>query len=186
MEKFYKHRVAPFVRSEENDWHLKKRFGLTVPFSETMLHQQQRANIIRLMFFSKHGPNVRFSLTPLNFSANVQSVRFSINGETFTDTKNSHGSHEVAWPGAFKETESSLVWSDDAGHTVTRKSPGFGAGFRMLERAQLRDLHDGKFEITLRDNQKMLRYELQSKKLISPFIPKIVEGFRCPEKVFMK
>jgi type VI protein secretion system component VasK len=63
----------------------------------------------------------------------------------------------------------------------------FTALFRLLDQSNLQTSTDTKnFQLTFDLNGNAVRYQLFAANPINPFIPGILEGFRCPEQLGVK
>lgn len=183
IDRYFKDYLAPFIDTSQTQWSYRMLNGQTINLGDNFLRQLERAALIRAMFFGKDQQlAVTFSLQPQAFEPGVKSITISLNGQTIEDLRDEITSpHFFTWPGSAKQQTATLIFLNDQGGKTTKTEFGPWAFFRLLDQANLQTISDTKnFQLTFDLNGNAVRYQLFAVDPINPFIPGIVEGFRCP------
>lgn len=182
MDHYFKDYLSPFVDTREAKWTYKVVDGQSIHFTPELLIQLERAAIIRTMFFnSDRQLAVAFSLQPMALEPGVTSLTFTLNNQIAEDKRsNSKIFHKFNWPDSNKDQIATLSFSNHSGKAATTTT-GPWALFRLLDKANLQATDNTKdYIVTFDLNGNSARYHLFSDNVINPFIPGIMEGFRCP------
>jgi type VI secretion system protein ImpL len=157
--------------------------GQSLNLSPILLSQLERAAIIRTMFFDDNNKlDVQFSLQPIAMEQGVTSLTLLVNGQRIVDQPDAAGSHNLAWPNDIKSPAVTLMVTDNQGRQMSNTQEGPWALFHLLDKANLQPTNNTQnFLLTFNLDGNSARYQLLADKLINPFIPGILDQFRCPE-----
>lgn len=182
LDTYFKNYMAPFMDTTQAQWHWRSVDGQTLNLAPELLTQMERAAIIRTMFFNnKDALDVQFSLQPVAMEEGVTSITLQINGQQMVDQPDAAGSHKVTWPSDTKYPSATLIITDNHGQQANSTEDGSWALFHLLDKANLQPTSNTQnFLLTFDLKGNAARYQLIANKLINPFIPGIVDHFRCP------
>lgn len=183
MDRYFKNYLNPFIDTSEANWRYRMVDGQTLHFTPELVVQLERAAIIRTMFFNAdHQLDVTFSLRPMALEPGVTSLTFTLNDQSMRDKHNSSKTvHQFTWPDSSKDPMATLTFTDNLGKNVSTSTTGSWALFRLLDKANLQATDNTKnYIVTFDLNGNAARYQLLAESIINPFIPGIMEGFRCP------
>lgn len=184
LDNYFQKHFAPFMDTSQAQWHWRSLDGQAPNFSPLLLTQLERAAIIRTMFFTDKQLNVQFSLQPIAMEEGVTSITLQINGQNLVDQPDAAGSHNITWPSDNKISAVSLSFTDNHGNQTSKTDDGPWALFKMLSKANLQPTNNTQnYLLTFDLNGNAARYQLLANKVINPFIPGIVDQFRCPESL---
>jgi type VI secretion system protein ImpL len=187
LDNYFENYLAPFIDTNKTQWQWRQLDGQGLSLAPSFLAQLERAGIIRTMFF-QGGSNlsVGFTLQALAFEPSVNRFAFTLNGRTFTDQVDAATTHVLLWPGAAKSSMTSAVFTDNQGQTAAMVSAGAWGLFKLLDKANLQTTNDPqRFILTFDLNGNAARYQLLANQIINPFLPHIIDQFRCPDKLVL-
>lgn len=183
LDRYFKNYLAPFIDTHQAEWSYRSLNGQTINLGSNLLMELEKAALIRSMFFSTGQEfAVTFSLQPAAFEPGVKSIKISLNGQSIEDLQDQVTTpHFFTWPGSAKEQTVSLTFINDQGQKTTKVEKGPWAFFRILDQSNLEMSADTKnFQVTFDLNGNAARYQLLASNPVNPFIPGILEEFRCP------
>jgi type VI secretion system protein ImpL len=183
IDTYFNNYLAPFVDMQQTVWQPRYINGQTLLFSPGFLAQIEKALLIRDMFFAKRQLNAIFSLEPIALETNVKSLTFTINGDSFKDEHHEITTpHLVVWPFAPTAQTITLTFLNNNKHPNTEIETGPWSLFHLLDKANLEEIDNTQhFQLTFDANGNAARYYMQVENPVNPFIPGIINTFRCPE-----
>lgn len=184
IDNFFTTHLQAFVDTEQLYWVWKEVDGRRIDISQSTLEVFIRAALVRKMFFPADSlePFVRFSLIPTILEPSLQNAIIKINGAQMDYrnglTKPSH----FAWPTRHGTANLELI--DNANKHTEISENGPWAMFHLLDKAIIQQTPNSKlYNVTFDLDGKTVHYELIADSLINPFIPGIINNFRCPDKL---
>lgn len=186
MDSFFKNDLSAFIDTSQANWHYRSFENQTIKLSPAILTQLERANLMRAMFFNSNNQlSVSFVLQPIALELDVASFTFSLNGQTFTQHYTDKGvPHYLTWPNNLQQPVTTLTFSNHQGHNASKTEFGPWGLFRVLDQANLQALDNIKtFQLTFDLNGNAARYHLLASDPINPFVPGIIDAFRCPDSL---
>lgn len=144
----------------------------------------ERARIIRQMFFPNNDNMIaiHFALQPTYVAASVAKMQLTVNGQTIQITPGLHTINDFIWPSNNPNYTASVMINDINQQVNSDLKTGPFALFRLLNDAQLQTTNDPKrFIVTFNSAGGVAaQYQLIADNVINPFIPNIIDQFRCP------
>lgn len=182
LDNYFKEYLAPFIDASKAKWQWRSLDGASLNLSNNLLEQIERANIIRNMFFDdKKQLQINFSLRQEELGPEIITFIFALNEQKFLDKRNYRIGHKFSWPSAVKNPSLSLSFINNKQEKNSNTLYGTWALFRLIDNAQLQITNNTKdFKLIFDFNGSAARYLLSSDKVINPFIPGIIDKFRCP------
>ncbi len=188
MDRYFKEYLNPFIDTSEANWQYRTVEGQTLHFTPELIVQLERASIIRTMFFNAdHQLDVNFSLQPMALEPGVARLTLTLNDQTMQDRHNSTKAiHKFSWPDLSRDQTTILTFIDSSGKQASTAAVGPWSLFKLLDKANLQATDNTKnYVVTFDLNGNAARYRLMAESVINPFIPGIMEGFRCPVNLNM-
>jgi intracellular multiplication protein IcmF len=188
LNSFTSQNLIPFVDTRYAEWHPKKLNGLGLPFSKSALPGIQRARILSHMFFPNKSqtPQVSFSLKPEVFEPIVKSMHLSINGQSLNVRRGHHAEKIFMWPGNRRNAGVQLSFEDVTGKKSDINLPGPWAWFRLLDAANLKQLHNTQaFQLIFNLQGSAVKYKMLAQSVVNPFIPNVIAQFSLPTNVLV-
>lgn len=182
LANYFNNYLAPFIDTSQTQWSWRNIDGQHINLTPTILSQFERAAIIRTMFFAQGQTfNVDFSLRLVALEPGTSSFALTQNEDSFLDRTPSKSAHPISWPGAEKSSLVTLVFTDNDGHQTSTTEIGPWAIFKLLTKANLQATDNPQyFQLTFDLNGNAAQYQLRADQIINPFLPNIVDQFRCP------
>lgn len=185
MDLFFKNYLQPFVDSSRLYWEWKNVDGQRINIPQTTLEMFIRAALIQKMFFPEDSrvPAITFSLVPVDLDASVQRFMLDLEGQQVIFQKDNEQIISLTWPGPQPNHTEVTVTDDQSKKTVITES-GPWSWFKILDKAHLEATTSPKhFKLTFNFNGGAVHYELYTNGVVNPFIPGILNAFRCPENL---
>lgn len=188
MDKFFNVYLRPFADTEQVYWTWKVFDGDKLGFEQDKLEIFIRAALIRKMLYSNNSaaPEVKFSLTMQALTPETKRVILRIGDQTasYVNAKGEKLSNTFVWPGD-NPTLVNIAFINKQGKTFSSTMPQDPwAWFKLLDRTNFRIVDKTqRFGFTIDLNGNAVQYELYTEQPINPFIPDIINNFRCPEKL---
>jgi type VI secretion system protein ImpL len=186
VDNFFTSYVRPFVDVSHNYWVWKTVAGQQLPVPQETLEMFIRATLIQKMFYPNGTKNVEthFSLTPLALDPSIKSFTLNVDGQPVIASAEQMLARWLTWPGPQPGNVSlEFVKADNS---VVHNSVGGGAWawFKLLADSNLQaTTTPQRFEVTFVYSGNSVRYLLTAARAINPFIPDIINNFRCVEKL---
>jgi len=166
-------------------WTLKTINGKTLPISQKSIEMFIRASLIQQMFFTDNPsqPSFRFNLTPMSLSNNLVSFTLNLEDQLYEIAPTSRKTMSFTWPGK-KIEKTSIVFNPANKNPVDITKTGFWSWFRLLDTATIQPTRNAKiYTITFKSGIYQAKFQVAADNLINPFIPSIINKFRCPNKL---
>jgi type VI secretion system protein ImpL len=184
LDSFYAQYLKPFVETTQAQWRWRSKNGFTLQLSNSdVLLQLERAALIRSMFFKANQRlGIQFILKPVAFEPGIMSLALDLNGQKMVSGFDIKQAVTLQWPSPDNADQVSLTFANQQGQQAHRNMNGPWAWFRLLDQSHLQQTTDtAHFELTFDLNGDAAQYALISDRPINPFIPGILDRFRCPE-----
>lgn len=188
MASFFNHYLKGFVDTDKTRWQLIKLAGLSLPIADEVIEQFERASIISRMYFPQANDEIgfRFFLEPIALMPGLKNVVLrDSSGKEIIDLPNQENKPSAwNWPPENKQGEVSVELNSNEGQSSLVSKKGEWAWFHLFDQARLQQTDDPKkFELIFDANGNSARYMLLANNAINPFIPGIIERFRCPDSL---
>lgn len=178
FDRFFKANLQGLVDTTRMPW--AWRPGASVGVSNAVLRQFETAQRIRDKYFTAGaaGPQVAFTVTPLNMSAAVRRFVLEIDGQRYEYQHGPERTQPGRWPGPMPGA-AAATFEDNASGRPNIAVQGAWAWFRLLDVAQVRQESDLRYEITFEKAgyQSLIRIEAAS--VFNPFGQRELAQFRC-------
>lgn len=185
IDDFFNTYLKPFVDTRQFYWVWKNVDGMHLNVPQTTLDMFMRATLIQKMFFPDNSKklSVKFSLVPIAIEPGIARFTLEAAGETIIYQPNKPQTINLEWPGQ-NANFASIEFINTNGKQAHVNYHGEWAWFRLLANANLQTSNNPKqFRLTFDLNGNSVQYQLQANELVNPFIPSIIEAFRCPDKL---
>jgi len=185
MDIFFKNFLQPFVDNSRLYWEWKNIDGQRLNIPQPALEMFIRAALIQKMFFPEGArtPSITFSLVPVELDPNVQSFSLDLEGQTLMFQKDNEQIISLSWPGP-QPNHSEIVFMDNQAKKYGLSETGPWSWFKILDKCHLESTTSPKhFKLTFELNGSAVHYELYTNGIVNPFIPGILNAFRCPENL---
>jgi type VI protein secretion system component VasK len=182
MDSFFKNHLEPFIDNSRLYWEWKNIDGQKLAIPQTTLEMFIRAALIEKMFFSENTvrPSITFSLVPAEFDPKLSSFSLNLEGQVITYQKDNEQIISMTWPGP-QPNHTQVTLIDDKGKRSDVIETGPWSWFRLLDKCQLESTNNPKhFKLSLDLNGYMAHYELYTNGVVNPYLPGILNAFRCP------
>lgn len=184
LAQFFDKYLKPFIDTTGVQWQWKNINGYTMPIDNAIPQLFERARIIRQMFFPDNTATlqVHFSLAAVQVQPLVEKMQLNLNGQTMLVTAGQHMQTDFIWPGNNPTDSVSIVINNLSQQQVTDTRTGAFALFRLLNDVQVETTLDPRKYIVAFaiSGTPAAQYVLQADNAINPFIPNIIDEFRCP------
>lgn len=178
--------LLPFVETTGSRWKLRKREGQTIGLSTIVMTELERAQVIQALFFRKNSITTLFKMRLINLAPKL-TVTLHYAGKRYQFTTNNLGNDVLEWPVKTvldSEEEQSLIFQIQADQSVglSQHFSGDWAWFRFLDWA-LSAVDQQRVLLTPKLGPYTVTYELSPLQATHPFVPGIIERFRCPPRL---
>lgn len=186
MDSFFIKYLRPFVDMSNFYWVWKTVDNQKLAVPQETLAMFIRAALIQKMFFPEAvvKPDVRFALTPIALEPGVNHFNLTIGNQTVSYHRDvTPQTTHLIWPTI--ENSAGLQFTNDQNKVSDLTEKGTWAWFRLLDRAEVETIpgNPREFKITFDLNGNSAKYGLIADSLVNPFIPGIINAFRCPDKL---
>lgn len=174
--------LAPFVDTNTPTWQWRISHNGKLSTNNDFLLQLERAAIIKTMFFNNQQFQVNFALRLQSLAPEAKQFEFVLNEQSFTDKKWDKTKHNFTWPNLGKTQTTSLTFTNNANEKKTLAFNGTWGLLKLLDKSLVNaeEESDQHFEITFNVNGLSARYDLTANTVVNPFMPNIINAFRCP------
>ena len=186
IDTFFNKYIRPFVDIDKTSWTWKDIDGQQINFSQDSLEVFLRAALIQKMFYANKTPNpkIYFTLAPMDMGPNTQGFTLHLDGQKVIFTNIDKHTYNLVWPGS----NPGLVTIDfvnQQGNYFNTTQFGPWAWFRIIDKSNIVVANNTKnFTLTFDLNGNAVKYELSTSEPINPFIPEIINNFRCPDRLY--
>lgn len=185
LSAFFNFYLKPFVDTNKVYWVWRKIDDQTLNIPQTTLEMFMRATLIQKMYFADghDKPLVKFSLIPTGLEPGVSDFKLNIAGQVINYQSGQTTAEKLFWPGTNTDRVS-LQFINNQGQPSATMLQGPWAWFRLLSNANLQKTANPRlFNLTFDLNGNSAKYQLLADELVNPFIPGIIDAFRCPEQL---
>ncbi len=186
MDSFFIRYLRPFVDMSNFYWIWKTVDNQKINVPQETLAMFIRAALIQKMFFPEgvEKPDVRFTLTPVALEPGVTNFNLTIGNQNVEYSRDTTPKAvHLIWPNI--DNIAILQFTNDQNKLSILNEKGLWAWFRLLDRAEVETIpgNPREYKITFDLNGNSAKYGLTADSLVNPFIPGIVNAFRCPNKL---
>jgi type VI secretion system protein ImpL len=185
INNFFNQYIKPFIDISKTGWSWKILDDQQIKFSHEALEIFLRAALIQKMFYTNKtsSPKINFTLSPMDLTLHTQGFELHLDGQKLIFSSTNKLSYNLTWPGPSPGLVM-LDFIDRDGKYFSASQFGLWAWFRMIDKSILVPTSNTKhFTITFDLNGNSAKYELTTDEAINPFIPEIINKFRCPNKL---
>ncbi len=184
IDNFFNQYLDLLVNTDKTNWTWKSIDGQQLTFSPTFLEVFLRAALIQKMFYTTKAetPKLEFTLTPEDIAPGTQSFTLSIDGQKVSFSQENKKAQTLAWPGP-QPGSVTMSFVNTQGKYFTISEFGSWAWFKILDKANVTSSTNTRnFELTFDLNGNAVKYTLATTEPVNPFIPEIINNFRCQEQ----
>ncbi len=186
IDLFFSGYLAPFVDTQNYAYQWKEVNGQKLNFDTSALDIFIRAVLIQKMFFAgaDNKIGVNFSLSPIGINPNIKDFTLNIHGQNVDYKSQTENSATLTWPGSTSDGVS-LKFISNTDRPTEISFKGDWGWFKLLKESKIATTTNAK-ELTVSFNysdSKIADFKLSTTNVINPFLPNIVNSFRCPEKL---
>ncbi|HET6470111.1 MAG TPA: type VI secretion system membrane subunit TssM [Geminicoccaceae bacterium] len=182
IDQFVSQELAPLVDMARRPWRWQTPSGM--PDSSLVPFEQAR-QIRDSLFAAGAQPGASFTLKPSALDAGAQRVVLDLDGQQVSYAHGPAQPARLAWPGPQGTNLVRLTFVPlGGGAPAVVAKEGAWSWFRLLKDGQFRgtDLPD-LFEVVLPAAGHEARFELRAGSVYNPFDLRLLERFRCPERL---
>ncbi len=184
LDSFFQHNLAKDVDTAAAKWAFKPIAGTSLPVDSVALHDFQRAHVIRGVFFSAGGggPQVRFSIKPVEMGARVMKTVLDVGGQRVSYMHDATVLQNFVWPSPNGQSSVRLAMTSVTGEDIGSMSfDGEWSLWRVFDRAEV-ELTDRPETVRLlfKINNHFVKYEVTASTALNPFRMAELAQFKCP------
>lgn len=179
---FFNNYLRAFVNTNDSTWEWKQLAGKSLNIPEKTLEMFVRGSLIQKMFFHNNNqPSINFSLAAVDLEPGVANFALQIDGQLIQYQPNPKEIYHLVWPGP-AANYTTMRFTTKKGKTETTIQTGPWAWFKLLTKTNIVTDGNTKALTLIFDlNGNAAKYKLLSNEDTNPFIPGIIDAFRCPE-----
>ncbi|MFT3742251.1 MAG: type VI secretion system membrane subunit TssM [Gammaproteobacteria bacterium] len=183
MDHFTQKYLAAFVDNTQLYWQWKTQDGLSLDVPQATLDMLDRANIIRKMYFADHKILAsKFTLTPLSMALMGNDFMFTLDNTQISYLRNLRQAKSLVWDG--RSQFASLSLQNNSQNSVFWQESGPWSLFKLISHGVLTTTRNSQLYIlTFNVDGVSVPYQLFSETPLNPFIPHLLDEFRCPGKL---
>ena len=162
--------------------------GQDVLIRKDVLRQLEQAGRIRKAFFNRKGAlDVKFSLEPLELTANKRRSVINVDGQYVEYSHGPRRSIELVWPNTLRESAASKLTLVPA---ATNDSPrslsylGSWAFFRLLEKGNITGTSETSVDLKFRVAEGDMSYRLHAEADSNPFTASLLNDFNLSRTLY--
>jgi len=186
MDKFFNTYLKSLVDTSQVYWVWKSVNGQHLNITQDVLEVFIRAALIKKMFYPDDQSLLatRFALTPLEMTPHSKMFILDLDGQKVSYEYGQKKVDHLVWPGPTPNAVTIEFFMANGSHVANTIQSDPWAWFRLLDKANLHPSGGtDRFNLTFDLNGNSIRYELIPEQTINPFIPNVINSFRCPEKI---
>lgn len=184
LEEFFNLYLKPFINLDQTYWTFKSLDNESIGISQNTLDMLIRASMIQQMFYTDNHQQIaiNFSLIPMKLGESVNGLTLNLGSQIVQFNHESHSDEELTWPP--QDAFVTLLFNGIDGNTPSTTLSGPWALFRLLDQSDITATQNAKeYKVKFKIKQYSADYLLVANHLINPFIPGILNKFRCPSKL---
>ncbi|MFA6408601.1 MAG: type VI secretion protein IcmF/TssM N-terminal domain-containing protein [Gammaproteobacteria bacterium] len=185
LDNFFTSYLKPFVDVSKDYWVWKEFANQKLDIPQSTLEMFIRGYLIEKMFFADAAmtPDIHFSLTPTSLDAKTKSFTLLVDGQVVFATNSKMKEQELKWPGP-EVGNVAIQFVDQQGQNTQVSFTGQWAWFKLLDHSDVQTTSDvHRYEVTFSNEGSSAKFNLVASKAANPFIPDIVNNFRCVDKL---
>jgi type VI secretion system protein ImpL len=176
--------LRPYVDISAATWRPQVAEGISAPVGPRDIAQFQRAASIRHAFFAggTATPKVRFDITPVGVDRVTKQATLDIDGTDIVASRERSHPTQITWPAAGEEGVAKLIFDPPLpGQPSGFEESGPWALLRLFARARPGpgDAPDHTTR-TFQTGDRVATFELRVSPGPNPFVPALLQDFRCP------
>lgn len=186
LGKFFNAYLKPFVDTNHPRWQWRRIDNQTLGISSNVLDQFERAAIIQRIYYAanKKQLTIPFAMQALKLPPQITLATVELNGQHFTDQQGTSSPNYFIWPGDQQNETMRLTFKDARGDTIEIRESGPWALFKLLTRGNIQPMPNlTRFILSFDVSGETAKYQLLTSQVMNPFLPGIVDQFRCPEQL---
>jgi len=181
LQTFFANNISAFLDTSHAEWRLKEVDGLSLPLTQDMVDQLERANIIREMYFGHNAknPEAHFTLRTHELSPTFSAVAIDVYGQRAMDYSGSTKSTTLQWPNESAHPQVNIKTYDESGKENDLSFIGEWALFRAIDKAAVTRDGDGRhflLKFAFKPEGEVV-YELTADRDLNPFVPDVISQF---------
>ena len=181
LDRFFADYLNDFVDTRGRVWKERAVDGQQLGLSPETLAQLQRAARIRDIFFADGDLAVPFTMRAISLDAGVSRFQMNLGEQEVVYRHGPRRSSQLVWPAEGEESVR-IMFENQNGNQTSRTEEGPWAFFRLLNNSKLvKTRNKAVYQVTFREGNQTVVYELRAKSVINPFGDNLLSGFRCPE-----
>lgn len=186
INRYFENYLKPFVDTSQLYWTWKTVDGQKINVAQSSLEMFIRAALIRKMFFGEEDntqPHIDFALVPDALITTAQDFVLNLEGQEVDYLSGLHKTIYLKWPGPQPNfANASFIMNGNKQAVLSTNGPW--AIFKLFDAASLTPSPSSKlFTLSYDFNGNTVRYEIATDNVINPFIPGIINSFRCPDRL---
>lgn len=184
IDEYFQTNVKQYVNTSGQQWRWNKA-GRNMGLSTIALNSMQNAANIKEMFFQDEGnePGIHFVLKPVYLDGSVRRFLLEIDGMQYRYEHGPSISKNAIWPGENSPGIVRVVFEDVSGFNSSFSINGEWAMFRLLDRSQISNSGQDRFNIKINYQNRSAEYEIFTDSEHNPFISKALTDFSCVAKI---
>lgn len=185
IDKFFNTYLEAFVDISKPYWVWKKVENNKIDISQDTLEMFIRASLIRKMFFQDDNTFAvnHFVLTPIEISPKVKGFKLDLEGQLVFAAPGKMFERWITWPGP-KTGSVRIEFISQEGKNINTSIAGPWAWFKLLDKSNLQNTGNPRlYEITFDLNGYSIKYRMLTSKVTNPFIPDIINNFKCVDRL---
>lgn len=185
IQNFFQTILQPFVNITSTYWTWNELDGENISIPQTTLNMFLRASLIQQMFFTDNAkmPGFQFTLVPVHLSPNLSAFVLNLGGQSIQVRPGATTINTLTWPGP-NPNQATILFTENDGKTTSISTSGPWAWFKLLEHAKLQPTRNPRqFVLTFESEDYSITFELFANNLVNPYLPNIINQFRCPKNL---
>lgn len=184
LDSFFQANLEKDVDTAAPAWVFKPVAGASLPVDSAALNDFQRAKVIRGVFFSAAGagPQVRFSIRPVEMGARVMKTVLDVGGQKVSYMHDATVLQNIVWPSPNGQSSVRLAMTSVTGEDIGSMSfDGEWSLWRVFDRAEVESTDRPEtVRLIFRINSHFVKYEVTASTALNPFRMPELAQFKCP------
>ncbi len=186
IDTFFTYYLKPFVDVSKPYWVWKKIDGQTLTIDQKNLDDFIRASLIKKIFYQTQAqsPELNFDILPLNFAKDNLPFELTLNGTThYFKPRAAAKKISLQWPFQQDMTVTLAIKNPPPEDKTIITQDGPWGFFRLLDQASIINTSNpSEFKVLFeQSNSKTSAFLILLPSPINPFVPGIIDQFRCPD-----
>jgi type VI secretion system protein ImpL len=184
FEKFFAKYFAPFIDTAQHPWVLKKFDGESLPLSQKLLLQLQRAADIKATFFNEEGqpPKFTYKMQVVSLSAHLKGADLDLNGESLVYNHGPKRTLTFNWPRESGQNDYQLKLVSLSNSVNSFSAKGVWGAFKLFEQGKTSENnHSTNITVGFSVSGRGVVYSVTTDAAFNPFSNKLLPAFRLPK-----